>query len=58
MLASLAPSGRYIAEDLHRAGGSATLLRELCGAATSTAHAPTVDGRDARGATAGAPARR
>ena len=29
VIASLAPSGRYMAEDLHRAGGTAAVIREL-----------------------------
>ena len=37
VLASLVPSGRYMAETFHRAGGTATLVRELCGAGSSTA---------------------
>ena len=45
MIASLAPSGRYMAEDLHRAGGTATVIRELIRGSLFDGSAPTVTGR-------------
>jgi dihydroxy-acid dehydratase len=45
VLADLAPSGRWVAEDLHRVGGTATLIRELIARDALDASAPTVDGR-------------
>jgi len=44
VLASLAPGGSYMAEDLHRAGGTASLLRELVRSGHVDGDAPTVDG--------------
>jgi dihydroxy-acid dehydratase len=55
VLASLAPSGRHVAETFHRAGGTATLLRELLGAGL-VADAPTVSGGTLADACADAPA--
>ena len=49
MIASLAPSGRFMAEDLHRAGGTASLIRELVRGGHIDGAAPTVDGADAGG---------
>ena len=37
VLADLVPGGRFVAADLREAGGTATLIRELIRAATSTA---------------------
>ncbi len=55
VIASLAPSGRFMAEDLHRAGGTAVVIRELVRGGHIDGTAPTVDGstlaeatRDAR----------
>jgi dihydroxy-acid dehydratase len=45
VIADLAPSGRWVVEDLHRAGGSATLIRELLHIGALDGSAPTVDGR-------------
>jgi dihydroxy-acid dehydratase len=45
VIAELAPSGRWVAEDLHRAGGTATLMRELLGRDALDGSAFTVDGR-------------
>jgi len=44
MIASLAPSGRFMAEDLHRVGGTASLIRELVRGGLLDGDAPTVDG--------------
>ncbi len=45
VIASLAPSGRYVAADLHRAGGTATVIRELIRGGLFDGSAPTVTGR-------------
>jgi dihydroxy-acid dehydratase len=56
VLASLAPSGRYMAEDFHRAGGTRTLLRELVRGSHLDGTAPTVEGGTlAEAAAEGAP---
>jgi dihydroxy-acid dehydratase len=44
VIASLAPSGRFVAEDLHRAGGTPVLIRELVRGGHMDGDAPTVDG--------------
>jgi dihydroxy-acid dehydratase len=44
VIASLAPSGRYVAEEMHRAGGTRTLIRELVRAGLADGDAPTVTG--------------
>ena len=44
VIASLAPSGNHMAEDLHRAGGTRALLRELVRAGLVAGDAPTVTG--------------
>jgi dihydroxy-acid dehydratase len=56
-IASLAPSGRWVAEDLQRAGGTASVIAELIRAGLLDGDAPTV-GEDATlaDATADAPA--
>jgi dihydroxy-acid dehydratase len=54
-IASLAPSGRWMAEDLQRAGGTRTVIRELVRAGLVDGDAPTVDGRTLSAATADAP---
>jgi len=56
VIASLAPSGRWVAEDLHRAGGTAAVIAELIRAGLVEGDAPTVDGVSLREATAHAPA--
>ena len=45
VLASLSPSGRYMATDVHRAGGVALVARELLKGGLLHAGAPNVDGR-------------
>jgi dihydroxy-acid dehydratase len=55
VIADLLPGGRWAAEDLHRAGGTATLIRELVASGHVDGSAPTVDGRTLAEATAGAP---
>ncbi len=44
VIASLAPGGRFVAEDLHRVGGTASLVRELVRGELVDGAAPTVDG--------------
>jgi dihydroxy-acid dehydratase len=56
VIASLAPSGRFMAEDLHRVGGTASLIRELVGGGHIDGDAPTVDGSTLAAATRGAAA--
>ena len=55
VLADLVPGGRFVASDLHAAGGTATLIRELIRRGHVDGAAPTVDGRTLAEATAGAP---
>ncbi len=55
VIADLAPGGPWVAEDLHRAGGPATLIRELIRRGHVDGSAPTVDGRTLAQATAQAP---
>ncbi|HEX6664500.1 MAG TPA: dihydroxy-acid dehydratase, partial [Gaiellaceae bacterium] len=55
VLASLAPSGRWMAEDFCRAGGSGAVIRELVRGGHVDGEAPTVDGRTLADATADAP---
>ena len=45
VLADLVPGGRFVASDLHAAGGTATLIRELIRGGHVDGGAPTVDGR-------------
>jgi dihydroxy-acid dehydratase len=54
MLASLFPSGRHAADEFERAGGSATVIRELIRGGLVDGGAPTVAGRTLTEATAGA----
>ncbi len=56
VLTSLAPGGRWMAEDFHRAGGTATLVRELVRGGLVDGGAPTVTGDALGDAPAGAPA--
>jgi dihydroxy-acid dehydratase len=51
VIASLAPSGRFMAEDLHRVGGTASLIRELVRGGHLDGSAPTVDGSTLEDAT-------
>ena len=44
VIASLAPSGRFMAEDLDRVGGTASLIRELVRGGHIDGSAPTVEG--------------
>jgi dihydroxy-acid dehydratase len=44
VIASLAPSGDYMAEDLHRVGGTATVIRELIRGGVFDGGAPAVTG--------------
>jgi dihydroxy-acid dehydratase len=55
VLADLLPGGRWAAEDLHRAGGTPSLIRELIRGGHVDGSAPTVDGRTLAEATDGAP---
>jgi dihydroxy-acid dehydratase len=55
VIADLVPGGRWAAEDLHRAGGTAALIRELIRGGHVDGDAPTVDGRTLAEATAEAP---
>jgi dihydroxy-acid dehydratase len=55
-IASLAPSGRWVAEDLHRAGGTAAVIAELIRAGRLDGDAPAVEGGNLAEATAHAPA--
>ncbi len=45
VIASLTPSGRYVATDLHDAGGGPAVIAELVRAGLLDGAAPTVDGR-------------
>jgi dihydroxy-acid dehydratase len=56
VLASLAPGGRFMAEDLHRAGGTASLIHELVLGGHIDGAAPTVDGTTLAEVTANAAA--
>ena len=56
VIASLFPSGRYAAEDLHRVGGPPALIRELVRAGHVDGSAPTVGGPTLAAATADASA--
>ena len=51
VIASLAPSGRFMAEDFHRAGGTSVLIRELVRGGFIDGSAPTVDGQTLADAT-------
>ena len=44
VLAALAPAGRFMAEDFHRVGGTATVIRELVRGGYVDGSAPTVEG--------------
>jgi dihydroxy-acid dehydratase len=45
VIANLAPGGPWMASDLHRVGGTATLIRQLVAGGYVDGDAPTVDGR-------------
>jgi dihydroxy-acid dehydratase len=55
-IASLAPSGRWVAQDLQRAGGTAAVIAELIRAGLVDGRAPTVEGVTLAEATAHAAA--
>ena len=55
VIANLAPSGRWMAEDLQRAGGSRTVIRELVRGGHVDGEAPTVAGTTLAEATRDAP---
>jgi len=55
VLASLVPSGRFVAEDFHRAGGTRALLRELVRGGHVDGTAPTVAGSTLERETGDAP---
>jgi dihydroxy-acid dehydratase len=55
VVASLAPGGRWLAEHLHRAGGTPAVLRELIRGGFVSGDAPVVSGGTLADATAGAP---
>jgi dihydroxy-acid dehydratase len=55
VIAELAPSGRWAAEDFHRAGGTRAVIRELIRGGHVDGSAPTVDGRTLADVTEGAP---
>ncbi|MBV8219570.1 MAG: dihydroxy-acid dehydratase [Solirubrobacterales bacterium] len=48
VIANLAPGGAWMASDLHRVGGTATLIRQLVAGGHIDGDAPTVDGRTLR----------
>ncbi len=55
VIADLAPGGPWVAEDLHRVGGTATLMRELLRVGALDGTAPTVEGRTLADVAADAP---
>jgi dihydroxy-acid dehydratase len=56
VIASLAPSGKHVAEELHRAGGTRAVIAELIRAGLIDGDAPTVTGQTLAEATRTAPA--
>jgi dihydroxy-acid dehydratase len=54
VIASLLPSGTFAAEDFHRAGGTAVLIRELVRGGYADGSAQTVEGSTLADATSGA----
>jgi dihydroxy-acid dehydratase len=54
-IASLAPSGRWMAEDLHRAGGPSAVISELLRSGLLDGDAPAVQGGTLSAVTAAAP---
>jgi dihydroxy-acid dehydratase len=56
VIASLAPTGRWVAEDLHRVGGVGAVIAELIRAGHLDGAAPTVEGGTLAEVTAAAPA--
>jgi dihydroxy-acid dehydratase len=55
VIASLTPSGRYVAEDMHRAGGTPVVIRQLVRSGHVDGSAPTVGGGTLASATEDAP---
>jgi dihydroxy-acid dehydratase len=55
VIASLVPGGRYVAEDMHKAGGTAVVIRALVDAGHMDGEAPMVQGGTLASVTAGAP---
>jgi dihydroxy-acid dehydratase len=55
VIANLAPSGRWTAQDFHRMGGSRAVIRELVRGGLVDGEAATVDGRTLADATVDAP---
>jgi dihydroxy-acid dehydratase len=55
VIADLAPSGRWMAEDFHRSGGTRALIRELVRGGHLDGEAPTVEGGTLAEATVDAP---
>ena len=55
VIAELAPSGRWTADDFQRAGGTRSVIRELIRGGHIDGDAPTVDGRTLAEATSDAP---
>jgi dihydroxy-acid dehydratase len=55
VIASLVPSGRYVAEDMHRAGGTAVVIRALLQGGHLDGDAPMVQGGTLASVTASAP---
>jgi dihydroxy-acid dehydratase len=55
VVASLVPSGRYVAEDMHKAGGTPVVIRALVAAGHLDGEAPAVQGGTLASVTAGAP---
>jgi dihydroxy-acid dehydratase len=55
VIASLSPAGRWLAEDLHRAGGTPAVLRELIRGGHVDGEAPAVQGGTLASATEEAP---
>ena len=55
VITSLVPGGRFVAEDLHRTGGTATVLAELIRSGHIDGDAPSVSGGTLADAVAGAP---
>jgi dihydroxy-acid dehydratase len=55
VIANLAPSGRWLAENFHRAGGTRAVIRELVRGGHIDGEAPSVEGRTLADATNDAP---
>ena len=55
VIASLVPSGRYVAEDMHKAGGTPVVIKELIAGGQIDGDAPAVQGGTLASVTADAP---